>query len=350
MLREFELLKIQDSEAVKNTYYRSPRVTPNIEKKSNCVIIKTLENQVEIRKLEEIILYIIADFKFSPFWLVQQWFEVAKRKDCFKQVSNWVQTGIVWIETTSIGVFLRPSKLLLDLFKIEFQDFVQIQLGTMNHTCSEEQLIFDMMFGNENSEMWQIVEQDEKLPCYHPLGIEVENDRGTIAIRERNFKIDRYKEKEIIEREKDLIKDISSGDRFTMEFNDFSLFPIVNFNEKKELVTQTPDVIVPIPRIDTLPRSYAIELELSPKMLFKYINIMKNYKNNNRFGKLFYLCSSVRISESIRKAYKEVGGLGTCELFIIPFTSPSMKLLNFDYEDYKQQGTLLKLSISNTKK
>ena len=71
-----DLLKLQDGEQVKNTDYRSPRVSPTIQMISDdCLVVKTIDCSVEIRRIDEVILYILADFKFLPYWLIQQWTE-----------------------------------------------------------------------------------------------------------------------------------------------------------------------------------------------------------------------------------------------------------------------------------
>ena len=334
-----EILKIQDSESVKNSYYRSPRVSPHIQKQSdNEIIVKTVENEVIITKVEEVILNIIANFKFSPVWLIQQW-----TNNAFEKMLSWINVGLVWAETTSMGVFLRPTRFLLDMLKIDDDKYIEIPFGMLNHNCSEQQLLYDIHLGNEGSELWQIIKNEETLPCYHPLGLIVENETGTIALREADFRIGfrRYNTNEIQAREEELIREIRSGKKFTSEFTDFSRFPIVNFNEKGELITQTPDILVPIPRKESKAQSYAIEIELSPKTPDKYKGIMNNYKNNVKFGKLFYLCGSQRIARLIKDAYKAVGGLGDCELFLVPFIPPAMRLDNYTTEDEQGQRELL---------
>lgn len=341
-MENLELLKLQDAEAVKNTFYRSPKVSPAIIHNGTYITVKTINNETNIYKLEEIVLGIIADFKFAPYWLIQQWFEDFNRNDSFTKVSEWLSVGLVWIDSNALGLFIRPTKFLLDMYKIEDQSFVDISFGKLNHTCSEEQIIFDVQSGNPNSEFWQIIKtEDTLLPCYHPLEIEVENDEGTIAIRESNFSVNRYKPKEIIQKDEDLAREIKSGERYTSEFADFSLFPIVGVDKNNSLVTKIPDVIVPVPRNNMLPQSYAIEIELTSKLPEKYTEIMLLYKDNIKFGKVFYLCGTARIARLIKEAFKEVNGLGNCQLYIIPFVSPAIKLISYSTSDKQEQTSLI---------
>lgn len=342
-----DILKLQDSESVKNTFYRAPKVTPTIEHKTTHLEVRTIDDSATIDKLAEVILYNIAEFKFAPYWQVQQWFE-AFNEDYFKRISDWISVGLVWAETTTMGVFLRPTKLLLNMFKTEDQVYRQIPFGLLNHTCCEEQLMFDIMTGNSQSEMWQILHSDNVLPCYHPLNIQPENDSGTIAIREFNFKANRYNTAKLKEKEAELELDIKTGNAFTKEFEDFSLFPIVNYTDDGQLITQTPDILVPIPRQNKLPMSYAIELELSSKTSAKYLQIMKNYKNNIKFGKLYYLCGNNRIMKMVKDAYDAVGGLGTCQLYIVPFVPPANRLSNYTSKDEHRQRIMLDLTGAKT--
>lgn len=346
---ELELLEMQDSGAVKNTFYRYPKVTPHINKYEDYVEIKTIDNSVSLRKLEEVILYIIADFKFAPLWLIQQWYE-DYNKSGYDIVSSWIKVGIVWADNTVMGVCVRPTKFLLDIMGIENQNYEAIPFGLLNHTCAEEQMCFDIMMGNEKSELWQAVKNDNLLNCYHPLGIKVPNDKGTIIIREAAFSINRFNFDELARKQDIIKKEILQKKPFTAEFTDFSLFPIITYTDKGKPITQKPDVIIPIPRVNGMAQSCSIELELSAKTPDKYEQIMKNYKNNLTFGKLYYLCGSRRIANLVTDAYKVVGGLGSCRLFIIPYESPAQRLSNYTESDESAKRTILKLSLSNTKR
>lgn len=340
MSRVTDLLRLQDAEVVRNSFYRHPKVTPNIEKYSDHIVVKTIDNSCELYKLEEVILYIIADFKFAPVWLVQQWFDIYHRNDYFQSILDWIEVGLVWTETTSMGVYVRPTKFLLDLFQIENDNYIAVPFGLLNHTVSEEQMIFDLHMGNKKSEMWQIIKEKELLPVYHPLGITCNGEVGTLALRETHFRLNRYDTKELVSRDREIMSEIESGAKFTTEFSDFTAFPIVSVYGKKVIV-QTPDVIIPLPRKDGKAQSFAIEIELSPKTKQKYEQIMQNYKDNIKFGTLLYFCGTARIAKMVRDAFDVVGGLGSCELYLLPYTPPAMQLSNYSISDEEEQGKLL---------
>lgn len=355
MSSDLDILAMQNSEEVKNTFYRYPRITPHINKFPDHLEIKTIDDCAKLYKIDEVVLFIISDFKFAPIWLIQQWYEDFGLNG-YEVVQNWIKVGICWAEASSMGVFIRPTKVLLDLMTIDNQTYVDIPFGLLNHTCAEEQIVFDVMMGNPKSELWYNISQGKLLPCYHPLKLQVPNDRGTIVIREEHFKVNHYKQKEIEEKQDLLIKSVrQTANPYTLEFQaddkgNFPYFTLVGYTDDGKMVTQKPDVVIPIPRIMGQPQSCSIELELTPKNADKYDQIMKNYKNNLVFGKLFYLCGNSRIADLVTTAYKKIGGLGTCRLFIVPYVSPAQRLSNYNIKDEETQKTMLKLTTQATKK
>ena len=360
-----DLLKLQDGEQVKNSYYRSPRVSPNIRKEGpDCLVVYTAEDRVEIIQLEEVILYVISEFKFAPYWLVQKWYDdvLNDAKKAFVAISSWLKVGLVWVETTPTGVYLRPTRFLLDIYNedVEKKNYEPIPFNNLSHNIAEAQLVFDIMYGNPKSELWNIVKDEDLLPKYHPILTDLNTGEvglkdGTIVIREAIFrKGNMYKSAEQLMEQESLIKDqIRSGARFTEEFSDFSLFPIVTVNQtgaenKGELYTQNPDLLIPIPRKEGIAQSYAIELELTAKTAERYDLIMQSYKNNIKFGKVFYLCASQRIMKMVKDAFNRANGLGTCQLFIVPYTAPSMEIANFTQDSEVEQMELFNVSNSMT--
>lgn len=340
---DISILEYQDSEAVKNSFYRSPKVTPTINKYTEYIEVRTIDDKALIYKIEETMLAILAQFKYLPFWLIDEWYEDMGYSDdyAFHVVDSFIKVGLVTVETSTLGVFLRPTKFLLDLMGEEKQTYIPIPFNMLNHNLSEAKLLFDIRMGNPKSELWQLIKEEEFLPCFHPLGIQPTEDNGTIILSEASFRANRFQPGELLRREKELKQDIYSNKRFTKEFNDFSYFPIVFEDANGTIVTQTPDNIVPIPRQNKLPQSYAIEIELSDKTIDRYVDIMRHYKDNIKFGKLFYLCASTYITNLVKRAFKEVGGLGNCELYILPYIPPAMKLSNYRSESEKRQKALL---------
>lgn len=346
MSKVLKLLAIQDKESVKNAYYRAPKKSPHITKIAKDKIeVKTIDDSTIISKLEETILYILISFKYIPFWLIQQWYDDMNDNNCFDTISAWIRVGLVWAQETSMGVFIRPTAFLFNMFKIDDPgQFEDIPFGQLNHSCAEQQIIFDIHMGNKKSELWRLISTEDLIPVMHPLDLEFDIEEGTTTIREAEFRIGyrRFNSSEILRREQEVAQQVKMGVKYTKEFEDFSRFPIITIDQKTgELVTQTPDIIIPIPRDNGKPKSFAIEIELTPKVSTKYITIMNNYKNNIKFGKVFYLCGSLKVAKLVKDAFKNVKGLGSCELYLMPFTAPAQRLKDYSIENDKKQSKLL---------
>lgn len=350
MNSQLDLLTIQDQEAVKNTYYRYPKVTPHINLYSDHVEVKTIDNTVNLYKIDEVILYIIARFRWVPAWLAQQWFEVYGING-YSQIEKWIRVGLVWAQTGSTGVFIRPTYFLFNMMDIKENRYVDIPFNLLNHTCAEMQIIFDVMIGNPKSEIWQFIQNSECLPTYHPLNINVTNDSGVPIFTEDEYKstLDPTK---LRENQDKLISSIRSGNKFTAELIDISLFTLATADEKSKngIYTQRPDLVIPAFRKPNgQPQSWAIEMELSAKTGNRYDKIMASYKNNLIYGYVLYLCGNNYIVEQVKNAYRDAGGLGTCKLFVAPWTAPAQRISNYTAKEENAYRQLLDSTIISTK-
>lgn len=351
MKSQLELMEIQDQEAAKNTYYRYPKVTPHINKYTDYLEVKTIDDTVELRKIDEVVLYIIARFRWLPAWLAQQWFEVYNL-DGYTQIEKWIRVGLVWAQTGSTGVFIRPTYFLFSLMDIKETKYKDIPFNLLNHTCAEMQIVFDVMMGNPKSEIWYFIKNSQCLPTYHPLGIKTANDRGVPIFTEEEYKgsIDATK---LREGQDKLIQSIRMKKKFTEEFTDYSLFTLATEDTTKNkngIYTQRPDLVIPAIRSENgQPQSWAIEMELSAKLGCRYDKIMQSYKNNLIYGFVLYLCGNNNIVEKIKKAYKEAGGLGTCRLFVAPWTAPAQRITNYSAKEENAFKILLKSTQKSTK-
>lgn len=359
MNSQLELLEIQDEEAVKNTYYRYPKVTPHINLFEEYVEIKTIDDKVDLYKIDEVILYIIARFRWAPAWLIQQWFEVFTMNG-YERIEQWIRVGLVWAQTGSTGVFIRPTYFLFDLVDVKeigkdgnkyAPSYIDIPFNLLNHTCAEMQIVFDVMIGNPKSEIWYFIKDKPCLPPYHPLNIKTVNDSGVPILVEDEYKgsIDPTT---LRDKQDKLIDSIRLGSKFTYEFQDYSLFTLSTYDDKVKngIYTQRPDLVIPAFRDPNgKPQSWAIEMELSAKSGNRYDKIMMSYKNNQIYGFLLYLCGNNYIVEQVKKAYKEAGGLGTCRLFVAPWVAPAQRITNYSITEEEAYKELLKTTIISTK-
>lgn len=347
---QLELLEIQDQEAAKNTYYRYPKVTPHLNLFEDHLQVKTMDNAVNIYKIDEVILYIVARFKWAPAWLAQQWFE-AYNIDGYEHIELWIKVGLVWAQTGSMGVFIRPTYLLFNMMDIKETNYTDIPFNLFNHTCAEMQIVFDVMMGNPKSEIWYFIQNSQCLPTYHPLNIKTVNDSGVPIFIEDEYK-GSWDPLKIRESQDNLISSIRSGTKWTAELSDYSLFTLVtnDGNSKNGFYTQRPDLVIPVFRGEKgQPQSWAIEMELSPKMGYRYDKIMQSYKNNLVYGYLLYLCGNNYIVEKVKKAFKEAGGLGSCRLFVAPWTAPAQRITNYSSKEENAYKVLLDTTEQSTK-
>ena len=360
-LNELDELTLQNQEAALNTFYRCPRVEPEIikanpEKDRFHPEVRTLDGILTLSKIDEITLYILCEFKFIPLWLINNWY-FAYGQYGYDNVLRWIQFGLVWCEPTSLGVYIRPTMFLLNVIYDKDdgnKKFIGLPFNLMNHTCSEEDIMFNIMMGNEKDEFWNmfINSTSNKLPCYHPLfvnGFDPSDTTGSTILAESLFR--KYDPSDILAGHRDIELEMQAKETITKEFSDWSLFTLeCGYDGKGKLETQRPDLVIPVPRDKGMPRSYAIEMELTAKDTKRYDKIMEHYKNNNIYGGVIYLCSKANpnIAELIRKSYENVGGLGTCKLYMMPYNPPAQMLSTFDSDHLDAQYGLLKATINKT--
>lgn len=360
-INELDELTLQNREAAKNTFFRYPRIEPDIikanpEKGIKKPEVRTIEGRLILNKIDEVTLYILCEFKFIPIWLIQQWYNIYNL-DGYNTVLAWIQFGLAWCEPTSLGVYIRPTMFLLNVIYDKDEGnkkFIGLPFNLMNHTCSEEQMMFDVMMGNPESEFWQVFinANKVKIPCYHPLfvnGCDPFDKTGSIILAESLFRSNRYEPSALINGHAEIEMEIKLKQNITREFSDWQLFTLeCGYNSKGVLETQRPDLVIPIPRENGVPKSYAIEMELTAKTIKRYEKIMEHYRDNNIYGGVVYLCGSTYISEQVRKAAYNVGGLGKCKLYTIPYTPPAQMLSNFSLGDLTAQYGLLKTTVLKT--
>lgn len=324
-------IAMQDKVAERSTFDRVTSLTPLYKKiNDNQISFSIGDKEAIIGELEEAILYIIAVFRFSPIWLVKKWLEenYPVKGESNKIIENWLDVGLIFPEGSAICVYLRPTKFLLDIIGDIPKEYTEISEPLMKHYVTKQQVMFDIITGNENSQIYYALRKEENLlKGYHPMGIEG-NDKGTITIVENSIKapIIKPSDQDLIDQENQIINEIRNGEEFTDEFSDFSKFIIV-YNNNGKLGTQLPDLIVPIKRDHGRPMSWAIEVEISPKPIEKYKNIFMSYANNIKYGTLVYIMGPGRVRDRISRAYKEVKDqMGNTKVKFIDIDPPTISL------------------------
>ena len=312
-------------------YYRPTK--PAIKKEEHFINLKTSELEIQLNQLDEIILSIVLDFLFCPTWLVCRWlkkyskYRTESEKDT---IMSWIDIGLVWHESSVTGNYLRPTKLLFNLFNKNMPKYTDIPFNQLTHTISEQQVMFEILSGDSDNIVNKIFSK-MYIKRHSPLGL-TGGIKGTNIINESQFSnVISYQSKsvkEINSIEYNINKEIENKETITTEFRDFSKFIIIKKRGntgvvKKDYSFHVPDLIIPLPRLQGSPQSIAIEVELSDKKLTRYIETLKMYKDNNRFGYVVWLSSNEKISGNLLKAFKNLSGLNKTKMLIQPFTIPS---------------------------
>ena len=316
------------SKVLDNTWQNYNPVNPSIIKKDT-VIIKTEEQEVFISNFEEVVLYIIANFLFAPVWLVENWIKKYKMSlnTPKNTITSWVNTGLVWIEPSVTGLYLRPTNSLFKLFNMPIIKYRSIPYNQLSHTICEEQVTLEIMLGDKDNNINKVFSKIY-LPRYSPL--DLKNTSGTNIINEFQFNgLLYYKtksNKEISDIERSLEEQINDKKAITDEFTNFSKFVIVKKDtEKNNYLFHVPDLIIPIKRKDGRAQSIAIEVELSDKKIRRYTKTLEMYKNNNRYGYVVWLSQNDKITSNLTSAFKKINGLGDVKMAIYPFKTPMTK-------------------------
>lgn len=301
---------------------------PNIKKEETTIKLSTADISVNIDSFDEIVLTIILKFLFCPVWLIKQFYQtwmIAGIENPEDKINEWVSIGLVWKEAAVTGQYVRPTYLLFKLFGEAPESFYNIPFNTLTHTISEQKVMFEIMSGKS-----EILKRESVLPRISELGFE-DSETGTNVLIEPDFRNPKLLKPEGIlelsETENSINKGMKEGAVVTPELEDFSQFTLVKkVNNtgviKKDYKFHVPDLIIPMIRNNGKPQSIAVEVELSNKR-YGYEETMKRYKDNNKYGAVYWLCNTPQITEALRSAYDAVDGTGTCRTVLMEFVIPS---------------------------
>ena len=315
--------------AMENTWgNRYNKVMPAVKKEGAKITYSTSTVSVDITPFDEIILTIIMKFMFAPVWLIKQFysyeFSIAGSDSMVDElIDKWIQLGIVWKEADVTGQYLRPTYALFQMFRQDPYPYHNLPFNTLRHTICEEKVMFEVMFGSS-----EIVKKEKVMPRISELGFDFKLS-GTNIISEEDFRNPTlYKDYDKIVRiEREINEGMEKGVKVTPELLDFRMFNIVKKVDntgivKNDFKFHIPDLIIPVIRDNGHPQSIAIEIELTNKRA-NYIETMERYKDNNKFGVVYWLCNEESIANAIREAYEEVGGTGSCRMELLEFVVPS---------------------------
>ena len=307
---------------------------PDIKKLGETIVLTSGNASVSIDSFDEIVLTIILKFLFSPVWLVKQFYQTWMIAGIGElpqdKINDWINIGLIWKEASVTGQYIRPTYLLFKLFGLKPEIFCNIPFNTLTHTISEQKVMFDIMSGKGEISEMIIKNQSDYLPRVSELGFKNSID-GTNVITESDYRNPKlYREDGIVElsdTENKINEGMKNGDTITPEllnFNQFTLVKKINNTGiiKKDFTFHISDLLIPVLRDHGKPRSIAIEVELTNKR-YAYEETMKRYKDNNKFGTVYWLCNSPNIAEALRTAHDSMDGTGTCKTILMEFVIPA---------------------------
>ena len=305
---------------------------PYFNKKGSFLEVQANGVTTSITSYDEITLFLLVKYLFIPAWLVEQWYETGtfdiigiKAKNGRDKIKDWVKLNLCWLESTPTGIYLRPTKALFQMFNYEMDKYTNIPTNTLTHTVSEISVSHDIMSGQH-----PILKRFKVLPRQSFLGLPPQ-EIGTNIICEADFRNPAMWSEQgmqkVIEIEKKIDEGILEGKTVTPELTDFRYFSVIKKVDdtgipKKDYVSHVPDIVIPMIRECGQPRSIAIEVELTSKGIRGYEESIKRFKDNNKFGFVIYLCGGPGVAESLKKAYRNIGGSGMTKFIIMEYVIP----------------------------
>ncbi len=319
-------------EARRNTWGSQYHPTvPTIRKEGAVIKIIDGETVVEINSFDEIVLTIIMKFCFCPIWLVKQFYGtdsiISGYGGVEAKIRSWIRVGLVYAQNAVTGAYIRPTYQLFKLFDEAPYPYTAIPFNMLTHTITEEHVVFEIMTGRS-----KIVQRERKclLPRVSELGFD-DDPNGTNVLAEEDFRNPKlYTEEGLVElsaTENAINNGMRTGAVVTPELKDFRQFVLVKKVDKtgvikKDYKFHVPDLIIPCLREMGRPKSIAIEMELSNKRS-GYVETMQRYKDNNKYGSVYWMCSRPETLSALRDAYSQVGGTGSTKTYLMEYVVPT---------------------------
>ena len=302
------------------------------ELKNNEYVLTSEQGKLSINKFDEIILYIIAKFKFLPSWMAQQWYKdrsnVTLGEDSNSKLRSFIDFGLIYEFPSAVAVFLMPTDRLANLFGINLGNFTDPPYNTLTHTISEEQVMFDCLSGQAS-----YLKEIKTIPYVSNLGL---GTIGSYCIPESDYSIrNSYFRKHVEEfndQEARLAQEVLEGKQITTpDFKEFKM-TIHKKTNQYDYDMKIPDLSVLAPRVIkdglAVPQSIALEVELTCKGTGAYEKIFDLFWDNLKFGHCVYLVSNARTKKCLSEAFDNISKTHskenqTCQFhveeFIIPY-------------------------------
>lgn len=312
------------------------------EVKDGKYIITSENGILELTIYDEIILAILLKFRFAPSWLVMEWYDSIREDiklfpedEGYKEFSlnrlrDLINVGFVYEFPSAVSMFLMPTEKLASIFGERLGGFNNPPYNTLTHTISEQQIMFDCLSGKA-----KYLEGINCIPYVSSLGLDTV---GAMCIPELDYSVRNSYFKNHIQEFNDqeaiLIQEMLDGKIITTPDLKESKFTIHKKIDQYDYEMKIPDLVVLAPRVldedeVAVPRSIALEVELSCKGVEAYKNILNLYWSNLKYGKVVYLLNDPKIRSCLIEAYNWVKYDNelretdqTCEFEIVEFEVP----------------------------
>lgn len=309
-----------------NTWNNNISALPTLNIQNNELIVNNGINIVKLNAVDITILQTIMEFSYCPDWLIRRWTKGLYSWDQVTSIiASWFKAGIVNFDQAPTGLYLRPTTVTAYIFGEKDRTIEPIPYNTLNHSCSEMDVYFQIAMGNTDWAPYK--DREIKL-----LNVKVP---GSPVISERSFRSRKPKEEELINLEEDIK---TNPKRITGELEDFNLFPIIMLTENGTANYHYPDLICPAIRTDTgAPRSVAVEVELTFKSIARYNHTLEKYKSSSKFNKVVWYVGDSKIYDALRVINEQIN----LNLVIIPYEVPhpdfaqDYKNATVNIQDYK---------------
>lgn len=340
--------------------------------KKNYLEIHNIKNNISLKidYFFESLFYCLVEYKYLPYKFVKKYILKNYSEDLIDQnflqdevliygdknnkvnkvLSKLINCGLLWVDLRGTLDFFRPTLLMYSLFEglvitknnkktISSIDLDKINYHQFIHDVNIVNIMLEIMNGDTNNDVVSFFSEyiNRKDSNFLP-GYKISQGKNSCNIISESeyrtlFSIG-TSTYDVYKIEKEIKDQAMNGARKTLELENYEYFPIMvmrdGHNLDKTVSTSYyrifPDITVPIERKSNgLPQSIAIECELSCKSVQDYVKILKQYKNNNKYGNLIYYAGKDKIIENLNKAIdiieseSDEEGLGTCNFYIVKY-------------------------------
>lgn len=336
------IAKINDKE-IYNSIYLGSQIVPSFIIGDNNIIAKTIDKEVQIDNITECFLRTLCQFTFSPLWYFKN---ILEEGNCYSDeqiIKDLLSINMIFIDNTTNGAFLRPTKNLYRLFSIPMKKSGVIPYNMLTHEMSKFDIYYKVLRGCcDEINRYLLSKHISNLVFKPPTITKQESDEyavldlidgnefnkktfiPSLIIDEENIKIDKNNTDKISNVENRIIDDLRQGERISCELKDYTMLFLENVQCKSdEIMIKFPDLVIPIMRSSDLsPNTIGVEMELTCKAQEHYDKAILTSKNNLKYGAIIWFVNDFRTKAKINQAIKNVGDSGTCKNIVVDYTVP----------------------------